>query len=174
MKEGWFACPDSRLKEKPFTTDTHEQRGRTVYNLFLWGAPGPAPWDLCLSSFLLLWFKKKNGTAKATEERTDPSQLPVHRKVGKSESDEAAAHSTATAGIREQWTHLAAWLPFLHVYGPNSLMRSRWSSHGCILGWSPKPSAKLRTKINHPFITWESVRKGRYQILPFALFPEFT
>lgn len=117
---------------------------------------------------------KKNGTAKATEERTDPSQLPVHCKVGKSESDEAAAHSTATAGIREQWTHLAAWLPLLHEYGPNSLMQSRWPSHGCILGWSPKPSAKLRTKINHPFITWESVRKGRYQILPFALFPEFT
>lgn len=71
--------------------------------------------------------------AKATKERTDPSQLWVHHKGGKSKSGEAAAHSTATAGIREQWTHLAAQLPFFHVYGPGSQTENgathSWHSH---------------------------------------------
>lgn len=116
------------------TTNMHEQRWRTVYNLLLRGTLDQHPGISVLVLSCCSDLKKKNYMAKTTEERSDSSQLPVHHKVGKSESGKAAAHSTATAGIREQWTHLAAQLPFLHVYGPGSQ-----TEHGATHSWHFPP-----------------------------------
>lgn len=171
------------------TTNMHEQRWRTVYNLLLRGAPGPAPWIsvLVLSCCSDLKKKKIAQQKQLKKEQTRPSsqsiirwgsqsqvkQLLTAQPWQESESNELTWLLSSPSSMYTVQAPRQSMVPPT-VGIPTSLMQSTWPSHWCILGWSPKSSVKLRTKINYPYITWESVRKGRYQIPPLPLFPEFS